>query len=420
MKKPQNPRVAILTTLRDFNPSYSLVSVIKDQLVMHHHYGYDVTLFTLEGFTGEVPSYTTIKRVLPAITLEPYKGVTYPPSWKEDAKRVEKILREEAQDFDIIITHDWIFIDTYLPYNIGLRDAKLRAKQFHWIHSAPSVRKEFIDNPHANRYVMPQNSKLVYLNHDKTIHVAEMYGTLPSDVGVVHNSLDPRTFWGFSEFVSGLISKYTLFEADIMSVYPLSSTRMVDGKQVDALIRLHAELKKLGYAVRLIIPNAHANHEKEKKQIVELQAWSKKLGLSHYEVIFTSLEDKQYEIGGIPREYVSELFRLSNVFIFPTYSENCSLVLLEAMASGNFLVLNKMCTGLLEFGGENALYLDFGKEDMGARTTINYTDTTWRDYARIISSMYEQNSALKAKMAAFKRFNLDTVFRSIEKMYYEE
>lgn len=412
-------RVAILTTLRDFNPSYSLVSVIKDQLEMHVRHSFNVTLFTLVGFKGEVPEGVTVKAVLPAITLEPYKGIGYPKTWKEDVSAVREVLEKELKDYDNIITHDWVFIDTYIPYNIGLREANLKGKQFHWIHSAPSPRKELTDNPHANRYTLPKNSKLIYLNHDKALHLAEMYGTVLSNVRVIPNSLDPRTFWGLSEFTSGLIDKYDLLNADIISVYPLSTPRMVDGKQIEAVIRIHAELKKLGYKTRLIIPNAHANAEEDKKKIQSMEDYGKQHGISRYELIFTSLEGEEYEVGGIPREWVSELFRLSNIFIFPTYSENCSLVLLEAMASGNMLVLNKMCSGLLEFGGTDALYLDFGKEDMGQRTTMNYTDNTWKDYALIISSKYEQNSALKAKMSAFRRFNLDTIFRSIERLYYE-
>ncbi len=406
-------KIGIFTTFSDFEPSYSLVSVVRDQLVAHVARGYKPVLFVLEGFHSEdqVPEGVELRKVVPQIILEPYIGTNQPENWKEDVAKIVTALKEHATDIDVMITHDIMFIDTYIPYNVALREANLPCKYLHWVHSAPSPRPLLEDNIHANRYTLPPNSKLVYLNNDKVIALAEMYATWPRNVRVVYNSRDPRTFWGLDPFTIKLINKYSLLEADIISVYPLSTTRMVDGKQIDVVIRIHEELRKLGYKTKLIVPNAHANGEAEKEQV---RARASK------DVIFTSLEGTEYE-QGVSAKVVSDLFRLANIFIFPSISENCSLVLLEAMLSGNLLVLNKDCTGVPEHAGANALYFKMGNLDMGTRNEEDALKREGyiRDIALIIKSEFEVNKPLQAKRRALQTFNYDAIFDKIEPLYYE-
>lgn len=407
-------KIGIFTTFYNFDKAYSLVSVVHDQLVAHVRRGYKPVLFVLESFNAdvEIPDGVEVRKIVPQITLEPYQGLNVPEHVEQDVARVVEALKKHASDIDVMIAHDIVFIDTYLPYNLALRKAELPCKYLHWIHSAPSPRQTLDNNLHANRYTLPPNSKLVYLNNDKTIALAEMYGTWARNVRVVHNSRDPRTFWGLDPFVNTLIDKYDLLSCDIISIYPLSTPRMISGKQLHVVIKIHEHLRKLGYKTKLIVPNAHANGEKEKE---EIKKWSSP------DVIFTSLEGEKYE-HGVTSKVVSDLFRLSNVFIFPSISENCSLVLLEAMLSGNLLVLNRDCSGLQEFGGANALYFKFGNLDMGILNEEDALkrDDYFRDIALIIKSEFEINKPLQAKRKALQNYNYDAIFDKIETLYYEQ
>lgn len=412
MKDTGKKKVAIFTTFYEWSSSYSLTSVVHDQLVAHVKNGYTPILFVLESFYDhyKVPEGVEIRAVIPQITLEPYSGIQVPDNYREDVDRVVTALKQHAMDVDVMIAHDIVFIDTYLPYNLALREAELPCKYLHWVHSAPSPRENLENNLHANRYTLPPNSKLVYLNHDKTIALAEMYGTWPRNVKVVPNSRDPRTFWNLSPLVGEMVDKYDLLSADIISVYPVSTPRMIAGKQLNVVIKIHECLQKLGYSTRLIVPNAHANGESEKELVKSLQSPN---------VIFTSTMGEEYE-HGVPSNVVSDLFRLSNIFIFPSISENCSLVLLEAMLAGNLLVLNKDCSGLQEFGGNNALYFKFGNLDMGTRNEEQAlkNEAYFRDIALIIKSEFESNTALQAKRRTLKEFNYDVIFDKIEELYY--
>lgn len=408
-------KIGLFTTFSNLDRAYSLCSVVYDQLVAHVAHGYEPVLFTLPQFEGDVPKGVEVRKIVPQIILEPYKGTSYPETWRDDVGKIVAAVKEHATDIDIMITHDIVFIDTYIPYNVALREAELPCKFLHWIHSAPSPRKLDslqTDNPHRNRYLLPPRSKLVYLNNDKTVAVAEMYGTFMKNVRVIYNSRDPRTFWNLDPFVEKLINKYDLLSADIISVYPVSTPRMMDGKQLNVVIKIHEHLKKLGLKTKLIVPNAHANAMAERESVNLL---------ANQDIIFTSREGEEY-VHGVSSRVVSDLFRLSNVFIFPSISENCSLILLEAMLAGNLLVLNKDCSGFQEFGKENAIYFKMGNLDMGTRNFENALkdENYYRDMALIIRSEWEISKPLQAKRRALQVFNYDSIFEKIESIYYEQ
>lgn len=410
----EKPVIGLFTTFWNFDQAYSLCSVVKDQLSGLVRAGYKTVLFVLPSFNDEhlIPHGVEIRKIVPQLILEPYKDFQYPSHWKEDVAKIKDMAEKNLQDIDFLICHDIFFIDTYLPYNIGLRESNLKCKLFAWTHSAPSSRPNLTDNIHANRFTLPKKTELVYLNHDKANDLAEMYGAWLKDVKVVHNSRDVRNFWDLDSFVTELINKYDLLQADIISVYPLSTPRMISGKGLDKAIKLHSKLKKLGYKTKLIVCNAHANAEKDKKMIAQTQIWASEMDITQNDLIFTSLENSKYEIG-VNSKIVSDLFRLSNIFIFPTVSEVCSLVLLEAMMSGNLLVLNKNVRSLYEFGENNALYLDFEYRN-------NNNEEYYLDLAKIVSSQFEISKPLQSKRKAFQKYNYDKITKDIERLFYEE
>jgi len=190
---------------------------------------------------------------------------------------------------------------------------------------------------------------------------------------------------------------------------------MVSGKGLDKVIKIHSKLKQLGLKTRLVVCNAHANAQPEQRSISELRVWAAEQGIENHELIFTSQErdGKEFEMGVSPR-VVSDLFRISNVFIFPTVSENSSLILLEAMLSGNLLVLNKQVGTLLEHAGQSALYFDFTyREDK----EIN--ERYYFDLARILASQFENDKSLQVKRRALQKFNYNTIYKQIERILYE-
>ncbi len=413
-------KIGILTTFYNFERSYSLTSVVENQLLSLVRHNYEPVLFVLGNFEGEVPEGVEVRKVIPQFELVDYRpGMKAESSFQEQAKSVQKALEKNMQDIDVAITHDWIFQGWFLPYNQGMRDAKLNCRWLHWVHSAPSDRPTDLEYPHTLRYTVMPNSKLIYLNHYDTLRLAEMYGGVLDDVRTVSNPLDPRVFYDYHSFTNELINKYRLMDADIIDVYPLSSTRFA-GKQPEKVIKIIANLKKQGKSVRMIFCNAHANGENEKQAVRDLVHLAIEYGLTREEVIFTSLEGKDGEYEqGVPHKVVRDLFTLSNLFIFPTLSENCPLILLEAAMAKCLLVLNDSFPPLRDFFKQNALYFKFGS----TREKVEHQDEEkyYSDIASIILGEFNKDKALNSFVTLRKEFNLDYVFQNqLEPLFHEE
>jgi len=415
-------RVAILTTFYAWQKSYSLTSVVENQLIALKKYGYEPVLFVHDNFKDDdkIPEGIEVRKVIPRFLLEDYSS-NQPVSEKfwEQVEVAKKVLEEQLKDLDIILTHDWIFQGWFLVYNVAMRKAQpnLKCKWFHWIHSAPSPRPAGIKYPQDCRYSTMPNSKLIYMNHYDSLRLAEMYNGTLDDVRVVFNPLDPRSFWDLQPLTKIVIDRYNLLSADIIDVYPVSSTRF-SGKQVNKVIKIMGKFKEQGKSVRFICPNAHANADREKREIDNLINYGISQGLTRQEIIFTSLEGKEYE-QGVPNEVVRDLFQLSNLFVFPTLSENCPLILLEAALSKCLLVLNDDFPPLKDFFGKDALYFKFSS--LLYHTDYDNEEKYFSDVAKIIIGELSKNRPLNAFNQLKQKFNYDWIFKNqLEPILFEQ
>jgi len=413
-------KVAVLSTLYNFDSSYSLTSVMESQLVSLLKYGYSPVFFVHDNFSDDakVPKGVEIRKVVPRFNLIDYSDGKYfnqePLSgYKEQVEKMYQMLKEHTKDIDVIFEHDLIFQGWFLPYCEAIHKFanESKIKWFHWTHSVPNVMPANTSFPHSLRFTLPKNSKIVYLNNYGLIRTAEAYRTFPKDVRIVYNPVDPRLYWNLHPLVRSIVERFDLLSADFIQIYPVSSTRMVDGKQLPMLIDIIAKLKSLGKSVRLVVANAHANDKREKQVIQEMmsRAWDK--GLTSGEIVFTSMEEQPKWEHGVPREIVSQLFQFSNLFIFPTLSENCPLILLEAMLNKNILILNNNVGSLREIAGDSALYFNFGSID----DKVNYAnyEKYCEDIARMVISEYESNRVMKSWNRLRKNFNADYVFKNM-------
>lgn len=406
--------IGVFTTFWEYNPSFSLCGVVDQQLRALLKHGYNPVLFVLENFKDDdkVPEEVEIRKI-PQIILEPYSSGNV-ENLDRDSDSVAKALEDQMEDINVCLTHDIIFINSYLPYNVGLRKAIegkcAHVKWLHWMHSGPSfaaLNGSVWDNLHK----LPDNSKLVYMNNTDVTRAAEHYHILPKDVRVISNPMDIREIYDFHPITRELIDNNDLMKPDFLAVYPLSTTRMDDyGKKLKKAIWIMAELKKKGNSVAFVIPNAHANAQNEKDEIEKMYQFAYDKGLERRELVFTSLHDEPKYEQGVPHKVVTDLFLLSNLFLFPSHSENCPLVLLEAMAGKNILVLNGDFPAFYEFGGENALYFRFGSTVAPSPEFPDGEGKYYQDIATLIQSEMNQNKALKAQTKIRQRFNIDYVF----------
>ena len=161
--KEKKPTIGILTTFYNFAPEFSLTNVVKHQLKAFRKHGYKTVLFVLENFDDDdaVPEGVEIRKILPQLKLEPYTANDF-SNIEQDAEKVKVAMEEHMADIDVCLTHDIIFINSYLPYNVGMNRAIIgklnHVRWLHWMHSGPSNRPAEMTFPRECLYTLPDNS----------------------------------------------------------------------------------------------------------------------------------------------------------------------------------------------------------------------------------------------------------------------
>ena len=151
-------KVAILTNFMEFNPGYSLTSIVQDQCKMLQSKGYEVSLFVNSQFkhaekTDQFALKTTkelfpirLRAVIPFTHLIDYSSIKDLTDEHKDIIRVTaERLCDELKDIGHVFTHDFIFTGWFLPYGLAcIKTSKsLPDTNFlHWIHSIPSTNRD--------------------------------------------------------------------------------------------------------------------------------------------------------------------------------------------------------------------------------------------------------------------------------------
>lgn len=394
-------KIAILTSFRQMPESYSLVNDVRDQIKTLKRFDHEVVFFAQEGCTGEGIE-CEMKAILPHFKM--VKNVVN----VEIKDKIKSIIEEELKDFDVVITHDLTYLQGYVTYKAAIMESNLDVKWIHWCHSGVGDSLQ-LKMPHA---------KFIYMNYSDIARFAKAIGVEQDDVRVVFNDKDPELFFNWHDLTKELATKIDLYNRDIIQTYPLCTTRM-DSKGINHVIKTFGRLKSLGNNVLLIICNSNGRRKKEEiKAKIEL---AKAEGLTEDNFIFTSEILGEAAASQVPRHVVKDLMQISNLFIFPSLSEVCSNVLLEASMSKQLLVLNRDFNSFFDFGedGRTVLSFHFGSmvmpgfkfRDRDAYTTL----------AKVITQQLKNNKPDLQMRRILKDCNLNAIYRKqLEPILYEK
>jgi glycosyltransferase involved in cell wall biosynthesis len=346
--------VLMTPMITDWSPSYSVAAVILDQARMlaadpKNLVQVWVTTTCNAGNFPALPENVEIKKVLPPIPLT----ADY-----VDEKARDLFFGQILQPLLIlgnatIIAHDLLFVNSYLTIAAAIHEKLASVNGFRWFHfchSAPSPIRP-ADAKVLYRASLPEGHRLMCLAESQKNALATYYGVDPSRVDVVPNARDLRTLTSVSPRIFDFISKHQLLTADIVQVLPLSTPR-AGAKGLSHIIAIFAALARRGKTVRLVVANAHANQNEG--VLIEFMKIAKAAGLPEDALVFTSLAFPDLAVFGLPTADVQALFQVSNLFVFPTISEACSLTLMEAAANGCHLVLNASTPSLFDIVPKDA------------------------------------------------------------------
>jgi len=405
-------KVAILTTFQEFIPGYSLTGIVKDQAEMLAKYEHEVHLFVSTKYHGEEFSDdVTLRKEIIWTEQKDYRSINdITPEHKQLIQDQALRLEELLVDFDIVFTHDFIFIGWFIPFGEACKrvSRKLpKLKWLHWIHSIPTGGRDYWDI----RSYGP-NHKIVYPNQTDRIIVAEAFRGVIDDVRTIPHIKDIRNYFRFSDETKELIDKYPgLIQADVVQILPASVDRL-SAKRVEEVMRIFGEIKAQGRTVFLLIANQWATEKQQKQDVDKFRNAGVMHGLiDQQDFAFTSdFQSPKYDVG-IPQRMIQELFLCSNLFVFPTREETFGLVVPEAGLSGVLMMLNRSLHMQIEVGGgaENALYFDFGSYTH--EVNITNPKKYYRDLAFIILGRINQNESLMAKTFHRQTYNMDNLYR---------
>jgi len=447
--RPTKPRVAILTSLVDFSPAYSLVGIILDQARALKRAGYEYDLLCLKSFNTEDAEVIAreglnIKYILPQTRLVDYRTNQAAELDGKDPKTNQPVqgfetqvgvhfegdkqkgwvgYREALEPYDTIIDHDLMFLTWHLPQNAAIRrciDLWPEKNWLHWVHSGPSNAPKGLCYPSDLRFTAAPHSNYVYLNHSQAHDYSLMIGAPNNIVRTVYNPKDIRDIWNFSQLTNDIIDRYDLMNHQLLIVYPFSTPRWKD-KGVRQLMKLMSNWKKMGVRAKLVLVNAHCNSPQDQTDVDAIEAYSKVAGCDlDGDVIMTSRfadEKEQKKLRyTVPFRTVRELVMLSNMFIFPSISECCSLIQAEASMSGKFMVLNRDFRPMLEFCTDGVMSYEFTLNNPDDRDCFEYYECV----AREIWANFQADASLINRTDAITRvYNRDWIFKNqLEPLLY--
>jgi glycosyltransferase involved in cell wall biosynthesis len=374
--------VIILTTLADFSPSYSLSTCIKDQALALANRGYAVTLYMQEGARVNADD-------LPGVTVM----TSFPSiSWKEDTiedsavQRVVTFLSALSLPVNAtIITHDLMFQSWFVSAAKAIHAFIDRynqphgARWYHVAHSSVGVRPQAANDRASAIYWrtnLPAGHTPVCLSEFDLDWFDRWYNLPAGTSQLIKNVRDPRTAWGCRPAMVTFISKHELATADVVCLFPLSLPRWRD-KGLTKALDCFAKVSKACRALqgldtersihRFIIAAAHANDPDQRAEMdLEIDRVIAEAGLLPHQVVRTYNDFPELRGPGLGQADMDVLWRLSNLFIFPTISEAGSLVLLEAIAANCVLILNESVPALKSYAPRSAFWLSWGSQKIPA------------------------------------------------------
>lgn len=362
-------RVAVLACLTDLDPRYSVAGVVRDHLKILSAFESPVFITTNDFRDHHLLPANVEVRTFPRWTFGAHDVAAYEAYKTENLDSFCKLF----SDVEFCMLHDVMFVDGFLPANVLVRAAQQKLKKVvwaNWAHSAPSINTS-APYPLSLVYQGMPMTWYVCLNRSDVAKMAGQYQVPEGLVRTVFNMLDPELYFNWHPLTCEIYRANRLWEVDHIICYPVRPT---SAKQPDKLLKMVAAMKRLGRSVKLILASQYSNGQTEREYLNSLHTWVDQLGLTN-DVIFTyNLKSEWADVngwdmgGGVPRQVTSDLMGYADVFLLPSISESCSMVMLEASLRKNLVVLNDDMMSSTDFGGQKTdtlgsdrvLYFQFG------------------------------------------------------------
>lgn len=403
--------VLIITPgFKEFNYGFSLTGIVVDQCTMLKRNGHKPFVAVDSAFHGEAPEGVEICLLLEHTDQVDYGREVF---LSQEHKRVAIKTADNIKAFvannniDLVFTHDIILTGWQLPYYMAIKIASEDSNVgwFHWVHSVPLHNYDWWD---INK--LSGVHTVVFPSRAARQLVAEAFKTEFGNVSIIPHIKDIRLVGRFKPETWEFIDKYPqLLKADVVQVYPASSDRL-EMKRLREVMLIFKGIKELGLSVCLLCANQWATGKQPREDIAEYEDMALRNGLTKQEFIFSSGSFPKYDLG-LPHDMLMDLMSLSNVFIFPTYSESFGLVLPEAiLASGAIPVINSHLDVLNEMLDFRGLRFGFGSYTSRLTHPEGGEKRYLSDIAKVIVARMDNEESVAARTLCRKTLNMDYIY----------
>lgn len=424
-------KVAILTDFNYLPSQYGLVPAVLNQMRTLRKFGVQPDLLVMEGFknhpdAAKVPSDIKVVNATPFMHLFDYQlgtpeqeypvgPIGEPPTegqpaktnFKKQVQLATEMYESVLPAYNVVLTHDVMYQTWKLCFNQAVRNVAEKHPNIrwcHWCHSAPQPRPDDPQYPHSLRFTPMPNSTWVSMNDALAQKLAEQYNVPRKRVAVVYHQIDLQEGLNLHPLSAEMIDKHNLLEPEILMVCP---TRLDHwrGKRLDKIAIFAAQLGKLTTA-KLVFLNSWSAGDEAKSSIQQIKDIAINAGMDVGDLVFSSEMGKQY-LSGVPHQVVMDLLGISNVFMLASEAETFSLITAEAAIKKNLLILNDDLAMMHELYGDTAMYVPFGSDWGGRRTTRDYQPNEQAfmlDRAKEVLAELRSNKALRSQRVALQHF----------------
>jgi len=424
-------RVACLTTFSSYSEAYSLNRVVMNQIRMLVDHGYSPVVIVGEHFKP-VQDYALPQVELRHIPDVPvFNEVKCDATFDQDVGALERELNKALEGINVVLTHDIIYQPACVKHLVACKRIASRRpdlRWLHWIHSATSpytlqnLRPLFVDEYAKIIGEKFPNSFYIFFNHYSIPRIAQNFKVDDGDVKIVHHPTDIKKFYKIEDKTWELIQRKKALSADVICTYPI---RMDRGKQVEKVIKTIASFKRLDKSVRLFIADFHSTGGDKVTYRDECKKIAIDWGLNEEELVWLSEESADWTVE-VPYEVISDLMRISNVFVMASSSESYSLITQEAGLNGVSMVVNFDFPPFRDIFGWAPHQAKFSSNidaltglDGETTTTPNNEKEWYRTIARVLNYELENDRSLYLKTFLRQKRNMNYIFEhELEPLLY--
>ncbi len=251
---------------------------------------------------------------------------------KEVTREIYEVLKTWAEPLDVLIAHNVMHMPFNLPLTLALRQLAFREKirVVSWAHDSPFVRPdcpEYLASPPwvSLKLPHPRVSYVTISRSRKNVFKKYLPGIMWH---VIHNGIDPASFFYLSPESVRLFEELNLLERDLVVVQP---SRITPRKNLELSLEIVDGIRSLGCNVLFILTGAYDHHEGQAVQYYRmLRERIEELGLSEHVAI---LAEYVFSDGTrlVPhRTFIRDLYLIADLLLMTSRDEGFGLPLLEA------------------------------------------------------------------------------------------